>query len=122
MAVCPARRRVTDPVRAECAGRQPIGWPVTALIITVDRPPPTTAAASATVVDRQVVPTRRSSSATTKLLAKASPKRGMPSSIEPSARERGESQPPPLMSVTQPAGAWPSRVSNQKKTITAGSR
>lgn len=98
-----------------------MGWPVTALIITVERPPPTTAAASATVVDRHVVPTRRSNIATAKLLINASPKRGNPPTIAPNARARGESQPPPLMSVTQPAGGAPSSVNSQTKITTAGS-
>lgn len=80
-------RAVTRP--GPPTGTQPIGWPVTALIITVERPPPTTAAASATVADRQVVPTRRSSTAMTRLLTSASPNRGAPAISEAKACARG---------------------------------
>lgn len=99
-----------------------IGWPVTALISTVDRPPPTTAAAMAMVAERHVVPTRRSRAATTRLLTNARPKRGEPARSDSNARDRAESQPPPLMSVTQPAGAWPSNVNSQTKINIAGTR
>lgn len=99
-----------------------MGWPVTALISTVERPPPTTAAATAMVAERHVVPTRRSSAATTRLLTSANPKRGEPARSDSNARDRAESHPPPLMSVTQPAGAWLSNVNSQTKISIAGTR
>jgi hypothetical protein len=99
-----------------------MGWPVTALINTVERPPPTTAAATAMVAERHVVPTRRSSAATTRLLTNANPKRGEPARSDSKARDRAESHPPPLMSVTQPAGAWLSNVNSHTKISIAGTR
>ena len=74
------------------------------------------------VAERHVVPTRRSSAATTRLLNNANPKRGEPASNDSNARDRAESHPPPLMSVTQPAGAWASNVNNHTKINTAGTR
>ena len=120
----PAGQVRRTPGRAALPRRagHPIGWPVTALINTVERPPPTTAAASAMVAERHVVPTRRSSAATTRLLTSARPKRGEPASSDSNARDRADSQPPPLMSVTQPAGAWLSNVNNQAKISIAGTR